>query len=113
MHQWSKELGDFMRSHGHTQETLAKAADVSQSTVSRALKRAPARYSESSMRLFTYAGIPIQRAGDFTRVGIGSTDEGIKRITSAFLRVWDGTDANAVAIANIIEALGVLMRERK
>ena len=102
-----------MEGNGLTQEVLARNANVSQSTVSRALKSVPKRYSEPWRKLFTYAAIIDENTDKSTGVGNGSTAGGIKRITSAVQEVWDGSDESARAIANIIHALGGLMPKRE
>jgi len=98
---------------GLSQTKLAKAASVSQSTVSRALKAEPRRHSDTWKKLFTYAGLLDPNASEFTDVEGSSTDKGIKRITRAFLKVWDRSERDAIAIANIVEALGRLRPERE
>jgi transcriptional regulator with XRE-family HTH domain len=83
-----------------TQEQLCENANVSQATVSRALKRTPRRRGRAWVRLFTYV----------TReLSVSSFSEGGKeKVLAAVERVWDGTDTHAVAIARIIDALAGL-----
>jgi transcriptional regulator with XRE-family HTH domain len=94
----SDQLKDFMRARGMTQIHLAQQAKVSQSTVSRAISRRSERHGEARRRLFIYAGIDDSEADS-------STAAGTKLIIQAFLRIWDGSDAHALAVARIIEAL--------
>jgi transcriptional regulator with XRE-family HTH domain len=94
-----------MSGKGLSQSELAKAAGVSQSTVSRALHKTPGKHSDASRRLCVYAGIEV---GDAT----GSTVVGTKLVLKTFENIWDGTDAHAAAIARIIEASRGLKPEK-
>lgn len=96
------QLREFMVKHGLSQEQLARKAHVSQSTVSRILRReAFERHSKARHRLFTYARINES-------VLIQPTEDGIKRVVKTFKQIWDGSDAHAVAVANVIGALAGL-----
>jgi len=87
----------FMVGRSMTQEELCANAGVSQSTVSRALKRTPGRRGRAWVRLFTY----VTRELDAPAFSEG----GKERILAAMGRVWDGTDSHAIALARIIDAL--------
>ena len=82
-----------------TQAELAKRSGVSQATISRALQRANKKQSKARERLFAYAGLASEDSTD-------STDAGIKLVIRAFEKIWDGSDADARAVAKMIEALG-------
>ena len=87
-----------MDSKGLSQVQIARAAGVSQATVSRALRRRAERRGAARNRLFTYVGIdeyskPQQR------------DDAYKRIMAAFERIWDQSEDHANAIARVIDSL--------
>jgi|SRR6185503_7533832 len=79
-----------------TQEDIARAAKVSQSTVSRALSGAPLRRGRARVRLFTYAN--IQEHVEASRAGPGA-------VMDAFVRIWDGSPAHADAVAQVVDSL--------
>lgn len=79
-----------------TQADVARAAKVSQSTVSRVLSGGGLRRGAARTRLFTYAD--IQDASS-SRVA------GRVTVMDAFSRIWDGTPAHANAIAQVIDSL--------
>jgi transcriptional regulator with XRE-family HTH domain len=89
-----------MQRRGYSQSTLARAAGVSQSTVSRALQGKHERQGAALLKLFSYAG--LIRA---TEAQGGGSEE---RVLNAFQRAWDGTEAHAEAVARVIDALGGL-----
>jgi transcriptional regulator with XRE-family HTH domain len=95
MQDFSRELRKFMDSKSLSQAELANAAGVNQGTVSRALRRKPAKHSEAVMKLCRYAGINFESSSQST------TPDSVKE---AFERVWDGTNEHALAITRIIEA---------
>lgn len=101
MQEESVKLGKFMTMHGLSQQSLATAAKVSQSTVSRALQGACQRHGNARHKLCIYAGLrePIPRY---------TGKSGIKRVVEAFTGIWDGSDAHASAVARVIEALAGL-----
>ena len=87
-----------MREKGLNQADLALAARVNQSTVCRALRRPSKRLSQAQKRLCKYA-----------RVSIAAYEEGgARKVVKAFVRIWDGSDSQAVAVAKVIDALGSL-----
>lgn len=89
-----------MQSRGLTQQQVAEAAGVSQSSVSRMLKREPVRQSDAYGKLCTYIH---QRAP--SEGGVPSA------VLEAVWRVWDGTDDHAAALAELIDASGQLWPE--
>jgi transcriptional regulator with XRE-family HTH domain len=106
MQQLSEKLCNFITTRGLSQEELASEAGVSQSTVSRALRRFPERHSQAVIKLCNYAGIELKN-------DMGSTAIGTKQVLKAFEEIWDGSDAHATAIARIIEASRGLIPERR
>lgn len=104
----ASKLKQYMREQKMSQANLAHAANVSQSTVSRAIRRCPTKHSEAFGTLCRYAGIDIDEVDD-------STTKRINVVNAAFMKIWDGTDRQALAIAKIIEAIGGLgtMREQQ
>ena len=106
MQQLSQKLGDFISTSGLSQEELATKAGVSQSTVSRALRRFPKKHSQAVVKLCSYAGIELKN-------DVSSTATGTKQVLKAFGEIWDGSDAHAAAIARIIEASRGLIPERR
>ena len=97
----SSKLKQYLREERMSQAALARAANVSQSTVSRALRRQPSKHSDAFVTLCRYAVINVEETGD-------STANRINVVNAAFMKIWDGTDRQALAIAKIVEALGGL-----
>jgi transcriptional regulator with XRE-family HTH domain len=94
-------LREYLREIGMSQAELAAKAKVSQSTVSRALRGGTERHSKARHRLCIYAGIrelPVK----------ASKEDAAKRVIRAFDRIWDGSEAHAVSIATVIDALAGL-----
>jgi len=85
-------LRSFMKANGLTQEQLALAAGVSQSTVCRALAGGQLRQGSAKSRLFKYASIDDDL-------------DGSRKVQQAFRSIWDGSDEHAAAVARIIESL--------
>lgn len=91
-----------MAARGLSQGQLAIKAHVSQSTVSRVLHGGPARrHSRARTKLFKYARLSES-------VVIQPPDDGIKQVARAFEQIWDGSDAHAAAVSNVIRALAGL-----
>jgi len=85
-----------------SQEDIARAAGVSQATVSRVLRRSSQRSGRAYRRLRTY----IQEA-DASRV------KEIPHVAEALRRTWDGTDQHAAALAELIDASAKLWPDAK
>ena len=98
MQQISRRLQAFMIEKGLTQNELAEAANVSQSTVSRIMRRTSQRHGRALVHLCNYAGISLEDADT-------STERRQRMIINTFMKVWDGTDSHAETIARVIEAL--------
>ena len=94
----SHKLRAFMEANGLTQNELAKAVTVNQSTVSRILHENPRRCGRALRAICKYAGIDLEDAGT-------STTEPKRLIMDTFMKIWDGTDLHAETIARIIVAL--------
>jgi len=102
----SEALKAFMEEKHLGQTELARAAGVSQSTVSRALSGLPLKHGRARSKLFTYAQLkdPNQEV---------PPKKGPQRVMTAFHRIWDGTEDHANAVAKIIDALEDLKPVRK
>ena len=102
----SEALKAFMEDRHLGQVELARAAGVSQSTVSRALSGLPLKHGRARSKLFAYAQLtdPYQQV---------PPRKGPQRVMTAFHRIWDGTDDHANAVAKIIDALEDLKPARK
>lgn len=94
----------FLQQRNLTQIDLARVAKVSQSTVSRAARMEPTRWSRAHQRLFTY----MQKAGI-----IAPPFAGEQLVLAAFEDVWDRSVEHASAVARIIKATEDLRPVRK
>ena len=92
----SKELWLFMRDRHLSQTTIAKAAKISQSSVSRALKGQSTRHGGAVAKLFIYMQKELR-----AEVLEG---KGKEKVVKAFESIWDGSEEHASAIAKIINA---------
>jgi transcriptional regulator with XRE-family HTH domain len=92
----ANRLRAFMEHRHLSQTTVAKAAKISQSTVSRALRGEVERQGRAKSKLFIY----MQKELDAE----GMQGKGKQKVISAFESVWDGSEAHATAIAKIIKA---------
>jgi transcriptional regulator with XRE-family HTH domain len=97
----SARIRECMRENGWSQAQLAARARVHQSTVSRALAGRAARHSQARHRL----AILVEQG---KRAGHVFAEDVPERVIKAFDRIWDGTDAHAAKIAEIISALAGL-----
>lgn len=86
-----------MEERGLTQAQVADAAGVSQSTVSRVLRRSPQRSGSSYLRLCSW--IRKQTVSD------GSVPA---PLLAAVRATWDGSAGHAAALAALIEVSGQL-----
>lgn len=92
----ANQLLAFMASRQLSQKTLAKAAKISQSTVSRALRGEVERQGRAKSKLFIYMQKELSAEG--------MQGKGKEKIINAFEAIWDGSEAHAIAIAKIIKA---------
>jgi transcriptional regulator with XRE-family HTH domain len=97
------QLRSFMERKGLTQASLAKAADVSQPTISRALRGITNRRGPARDRLFKYAGISSQNYRPNMR-------EATERLVAAFDRLQGHSHGHAETIVRIIDALADLAK---
>lgn len=97
MQQDSARLKALMNERRLSQEQLAESAGVSQSTISRALRKGPQRNGRARTILFTFVENELSRTAT---VGIGRD-----QVLGAFDRIWDGTEIHAAAVVKVIEAL--------
>jgi len=81
---------------------------VNQSTVQRFLAGRTKNVTEAIVPLLNYAGIEVNSRIDEEEHSPSSA--GHLRIQQALKKVWDGDDASAMAIAQVIEAVGPFLR---
>lgn len=93
-------IREFIKEKGLDQPSLAAAAQVSQSTVSRALAGSPQRRGRAYRKLLAYIGTASSKQEPSVT--------GKKRVARAFEKIWDGSDIHAVVVAKIIEDLAGL-----
>jgi transcriptional regulator with XRE-family HTH domain len=94
-------LRAFMDREGMGQSELARKAGVSQSTVSRVLAGALHRGGKGRKRLLEYAEISTNITAPRDQV------------IAAFDALWDGSEAQAAAVASIMRALAELVPKAK
>lgn len=94
----ARELNALLSRQGISQAELADRAEVSQSTVSRALRSVPARRSRSYAQLCSY----ILQQKDEIHLPVPARD--------ALAEIWDGSPAHAEALATLLRAAGDLSR---
>jgi len=95
-----KAISSTMERTGMTQDKLAKKAEVSQATVSRATRRTPRRRSAAQARLHE----TIQHHAP----DVGRPAE----VLDALKEIWDGSAAHA-ALARLLRASGELWPDLK
>jgi transcriptional regulator with XRE-family HTH domain len=82
----------FLAKEGITQEQLAARAEVSQSTVSRAMSRSWIRAGPARARLVSF----MQAQGAFASPPT--------TVLEAVTEIWDGSQAHAAALATLVLA---------
>ncbi len=92
---FADRLKEFMEANRLTQEAIANVAKVSQSSVSRALRRNSVRHGKAGAKLFIY----MQQ-----HLSAGFVSQGKGKVVEAFESIWDGSEEHATAIARIIKA---------
>lgn len=88
----AQAIVDYMAEEAITQDELAQRAKVSQTTVSRALRRTPQRQGRAYLRLVIY--MQQQRSHS------AAPDEALSAVND----VWDGSEAHAAALARLVFA---------
>jgi transcriptional regulator with XRE-family HTH domain len=97
-----EKLSAIMKANNLSQGDVAKAANISQSTISRALTRPLQRQTDARKRLCKYMQ---QFQG-------GAAAEGKDKAIEAFETIWNRSEPHARAIAAIIKAtVGLLPTE--
>ena len=99
-----RELAAYLERTGSNPNSYARQMGVSQSTVQRFLSGRTKNITEAIRPLLIYAGISFDSGIDEGQAF--SASPGSMRIRRALEKVWDGGDASAVAIAQVIEAIG-------
>lgn len=97
----AKDLLTLIQSRRLSQKSIAKAAKVSQASVSRALRGHIERQGRARTKLFNYIHQELQN-----EVLSGT---GKEKVVKAFENIWDGSEEHAAAIAKIIRASGGLL----
>lgn len=93
------EIRAFIEDSGLSQAELAKKAGVSQPTVSRSVRDRRERVTSQRQKLVAY--IRAEKGAS----GRPEYAPGVDRVTNAFARIWDGSDAHAQAVASVIDAM--------
>lgn len=101
----AKDLLTLIQSRHLSQKSIAKAAKVSQATVSRALRGRIERQGRARARLFIYIRQELQNED--------LSGRGKEKVVKAFENIWDGSEEHAAAIAKIIRASGGLLPAKR
>lgn len=105
-----RELADYLERIDSNANCFAKEQGVSQSTVQRFLAGRTKNVTESMRPLLVYAGIRLDNCINEQHHAAGPL--GHVRIQQALEKVWDGSDASAAVLAQVIEAIGALLFAR-
>lgn len=105
-----RELVAYLERTGTTPNSFARLMGVNQSTVQRFLAGRTKNVTEAIAPLLSYAGIEVNSRIDEEKPSPSSA--GHLRIQQALEKVWDGDDSSALAIAQVIEALGPFLKNR-
>jgi transcriptional regulator with XRE-family HTH domain len=100
----SQVLESLKNNRIESQSEIAKKAGISQSTVSRRLRKPPRRHSNATSKLCNYA---------VRNVLIAPDPEMKKGVQRAFDEVWEKSGAHAAAISKVIEAFAELCRSER
>lgn len=98
----AEDLRLFMARKGYSQSITAEKANVSQATVSRALRGRPERSGRARKKLFTF--IHKQRVPQGHAVSV---------VVAAFNKIWDGSEVHAEAVAKVIHAMDGLAPDKR
>jgi transcriptional regulator with XRE-family HTH domain len=101
----AERLRLFMQERQLSQKSVAEAANISQSTVSRALQGHVERQGRAKSKLFTYM------RNELLNEGLSGT--GKEKVVKAFEKIWDRSEEHATAIAKIIRASGGLLPAKR
>jgi transcriptional regulator with XRE-family HTH domain len=101
----AERLRSFMQERQLSQKSVAEAANISQSTVSRALQGHFERQGRAKSKLFTYMHNEL--------LSEGLSGKGKDKVVRAFESIWDGSEEHAVGIAKIIKASGGLLPPKR
>lgn len=93
-----------MRENGYSQSRLAEQSGVMQSTISRSLRN-PKRVTKTHRRLCEILEVHIPSA---TRPPL----KGRHAVVQAALDAWDGTEAQGVALVNLLNAARAAFKRR-
>jgi predicted transcriptional regulator len=99
-----RELSAYLERIGSNPNSYAKQMGVSQSTVQRFLTGRTKNITGAMRPLLTYAGIRL--SSRMAESQSASASPGSERIKQALAKVWDGSEASATALAQVIEAIG-------
>lgn len=106
-----QELAAYLERIGSNPNCFSRAMGVNQSTVQRFLAGRTKNITETIRPLLIYAGITLETRIPVRRRSIDPL--GNQRIKQALEKVWDGSDASAAVLAQVIEAIGpVLLSQR-
>ena len=92
----------YLEQEGISQAELARRADVSQATVSRALTSAPKRHGSARAKLF-----------DFIQKQPGAPAVLPSTLAAAVMDIWDGTEQHEAALAALVVASAELWPKMK
>lgn len=95
-----------MEDKSWTQQQVAKAAGVGQTTVCRMLQRAPVRPGKSQKRLIAYLHKTAYSE-------VAGSDEFRQQVLKAFDKIWDGSVEHAEAIIAVLAGLPIVRLKGK
>lgn len=105
-----RELLAYLEQSGSNPTSYAKQMGVNQSTVQRFLAGRTKNITEAMRPLLIYAGIRLDTCIDESSQP--SVSPGSMHIWRALEKAWDGSEASAVALAQVIEVIGPLLNRR-
>lgn len=105
-----RELAAYLEQIGSNPNSFSKTMGVNQSTVQRFLAGRTKNITETIRPLLVYAGIRIETCIPVRRRA--EDPLGHQRIKKALEKVWDGSEASAEALAQVIEAVGPFLIDK-